>query len=119
MTETSQITRTDTAGRDHPPSDQNAPHSAARTTAGPSGRAAAWAANSLLLLLVPELLFAAAMWSATRRRLHDTDSERGDTVQWVIMMAIGAAIAVTVGTIVFTKLQSKANSIDVTTPGAR
>ena len=75
-----------------------------------------------LLLLFPEitlglLLFHAARHS-TRRRLAGQHPERGDAIQWVIVTAIGAAIAVTVGAIILAKLRSKANSIDVTTPGA-
>jgi hypothetical protein len=76
-----------------------------------------------LLLLFPEiavgmLLFDAAK-AAQLRRFEGEDPERGDAIQWVIVTAIGAAIAVTVGAIIFNKLETKANSIDVTTPGAR
>lgn len=76
-----------------------------------------------LLLQFPEitvglLLFDAAK-QAQRRRMDGEDPDRGDAIQWVIVTAIGAAIAVTVGSIIFNKLQTKANNIDVTTPGAR
>jgi len=60
-----------------------------------------------------------AVRDTVNRRLQGEDRQRGDVIQWVIVTAIGAAIAVTVGTIIFTKLQNKANNIDVTTPGAR
>jgi hypothetical protein len=75
-----------------------------------------------LLLLFPEitvglLVFDAAK-TAQRRRCDTHDPERGDAIQWVIVTAIGAAIAVTVGAIIFNKLETKANNIDVTTPGA-
>ncbi|MCW2667913.1 MAG: hypothetical protein JWN57_2875 [Frankiales bacterium] len=75
-----------------------------------------------LLLLFPEiavglLLFDAA--KSVRVRVGGSDPERGDAIQWVIVTAIGAAIAVTVGAIIFNKLEGKANDIDVTTPGAR
>jgi hypothetical protein len=75
-----------------------------------------------LLLLFPEitvglLLFNTAK-TAQRRRLETDDPERGDAIQWVIVTAIGAAIAVTVGAIIYNKLETKANNIDVTTPGA-
>jgi len=60
-----------------------------------------------------------ALRHTVNRRLQGEDRQRGDVIQWVIVTAIGAAIAVTVGTIIFTKLQNKANNIDVTTPGAR
>lgn len=71
-----------------------------------------------LLLLFPEITLGLVLFQAARRRLAGQDSQRGDAIQWVIVTAIGAAIAVTVGTIIFTKLRDKANSIDVTTPGA-
>jgi hypothetical protein len=35
----------------------------------------------------------------------------------VILTAVGAAIAITVGTIIYNKLNSKASNIDLTTPG--
>ena len=44
--------------------------------------------------------------------------QRGDAVQWVIVAAIGAALAVTVGTILYSKFKDKANSISVDTPAA-
>jgi hypothetical protein len=76
-----------------------------------------------LLLLFPEITLGLLLFDAARasqlRRLDGQDAERGDAIQWVIVTAIGAAIAVTVGAIIFNKLQTKANNIDVTTPGAR
>lgn len=76
-----------------------------------------------LLLLFPEITVGLLLFDAARasqlRRLDGQDTERGDAIQWVIVTAIGAAIAVTVGAIIFNKLQTKANNIDVTTPGAR
>jgi hypothetical protein len=81
------------------------------------------AAAARALLLFPEitvvLLLFQALKAAHLRRLDGQDPERGDAIQWVIVTAIGAAIAVTVGAIIYNKLQTKANSIDVTTPGAR
>ena len=75
-----------------------------------------------LMLLFPEiavglLLFDAAKAAQLQRHAGD-DPERGDAIQWVVITALGAAIAVTVGTIIFNKLENKANNIDVTTPGA-
>jgi len=67
--------------------------------------------------LFPEVPVAVALFDAIRARLHRDDPERGDAIQWVVLTAIGAAIAITVGTIIYNKLTSKANSIDVTTPG--
>ena len=80
-------------------------------------------AGAGLLLLFPEitaglLLFDAAR-AASTRRFAGQHPERGDAIQWVIVTAIGAAIAVTVGAIIFNKLEGKANDIDVTTPSAR
>jgi hypothetical protein len=76
-----------------------------------------------LLLLFPEiavgLLLFDAMKAAQLHRLGDEDPQRGDAIQWVVITALGAAIAVTVGAIIFNKLENKANDIDVTTPGAR
>jgi hypothetical protein len=84
------------------------------------GRARATVAD--LELLFPEialgLLLFDGLRQATHRRFGD-HPERGDAIQWVIVTAIGAAIAVTVGAIIFNKLESKANGIDLTTPAAR
>ena len=80
-------------------------------------------ASAGLVLLFPEITVGLLLFDAIRhtmqQRLQGQDPDRGDVIQWVIMTAIGAAIAVTVGAIIFSKLQSKANNIDVTTPGAR
>lgn len=77
-------------------------------------RAAALAVSAAF----PELAVGLALFDAWRERVRGDDPERGDAVQWVILTAVGAAIAITVGTIIYLKLQNKANSIDVTTPGA-
>ena len=80
-------------------------------------------ASAGLFVLFPEiaigLLLFDAMRQATHQRLAGEHPQRGDAIQWVIVTAIGAAIAVTVGAIIFNKLEGKANSIDVTTPAAR
>lgn len=80
-------------------------------------------ASAGLLMLFPEialgLLLFDALRQATQQRLASEHPERGDAIQWVIVTAIGAAIAVTVGAIIFNKLEGKANNIDVTTPAAR
>ena len=90
------------------------------TLSGPSQRARGAAAG--LLLLFPEIAVGLLLFDAARqahaRRFEGDDPERGDVIQWVIITAIGAAIAVTVGAIIFAKLENKANNIDVTTPGA-
>ena len=66
----------------------------------------------------PELAVGIALWEAWHARVRGDDPERGDAIQWVILTAVGAAIAITVGTIIYSKLTSKANNIDVTTPAA-
>jgi hypothetical protein len=80
-------------------------------------------AGAGLLLLFPEITLGLLLFDVARtahtRRLAGEDRERGDAIQWVIVTAIGAAIAVTVGAIIFNKLEGKANDIDLTTPGAR
>lgn len=80
-------------------------------------------AGAGLLLLFPEiatgLLLFDAVKATQRGRLHGEDPERGDAIQWVVVTALGAAIAITVGTIIYNKLETKANNIDVTTPGPR
>jgi hypothetical protein len=72
-----------------------------------------------LIAVLPEAALLLALYDGLRTRLRTGGgSDRGDTVQWVILTAIGAAIAITVGTIIYTKLTAKANQIDVTTPGS-
>lgn len=74
--------------------------------------------RSTLAALFPEISLGLLLFEAVRARVRADDPERGDAVQWVILAAIGAAIAITVGTIIFTKLRSKANNITTDTPGA-
>jgi hypothetical protein len=71
-----------------------------------------------LAALFPEVGIGLLLFHAARRRMQDDDPERGDAVQWVILAAIGAAIAITVGTIIYNKLKSKANGITTDTPAA-
>ena len=68
--------------------------------------------------VLPELAVGVAVWQALHARMRGDDPERGDAIQWVILTAVGAAIAITVGTIIYSKLQSKANNINVSTPPA-
>ena len=93
------------------------------TLVGPAHGSRARSATAGLLLLFPEIAAGLLLFDAVRetytRRFEGDDPERGDVIQWVIITAIGAAIAVTVGAIIFNKLEGKANNIDVTTPGAR
>jgi hypothetical protein len=81
-------------------------------------RTATATAARTLAGLFPELSLGLTVFTALRDRVRADDPERGDAIQWVIVTAIGAAIAITVGTIIYNKLQTKANNIDVTTPTA-
>ena len=80
------------------------------------------AAAAGLLVLFPEIAVGLLLFDAAKaahlQRLDGEDPERGDAIQWVVVTALGAAIAITVGTIIYNKLENKANNIDVTTPGA-
>jgi len=76
------------------------------------------AALSAVAAAFPELAVGLALWRAVHARVGGRDPERGDAIQWVVLTAIGAAIAITVGTIIYNKVTSKANNIDVSTPGA-
>lgn len=93
------------------------------TSISDRARSTSRSAGAGLLLLFPEITVGLLLFDAARtahlRRLGDEDPQRGDAIQWVIVTAIGAAIAVTVGAIIFNKLETKANDIDVTTPAAR
>lgn len=72
-----------------------------------------------VLAVLPELAIGASLFRAARHRFAPADRDRGGgAVQWVIIVAIGVAIAVTVGTIIYTKIKDKANSINVDTPAA-
>jgi hypothetical protein len=68
--------------------------------------------------LFPEIPLALSLFTAVRHRVRSDDPERGDAVQWVILVAVGVAMAVTVGTIIYNKVTAKANTITTDTPGA-
>ncbi len=76
------------------------------------------AARTALTVVFPELTVGALLFEGARLRVRGQDRDRGDAVQWVILAAIGAAIAITVGTIIFNKLKAKATSITTDTPAA-
>ena len=59
---------------------------------------------------------ALALFDVVRHRLRQDDPERGDAVQWVILAAVGAMMAIAVGTIIYMKVRDKANSISTDTP---
>ena len=74
-----------------------------------------------LATMFPEIGLGVLLFGAARQRVRQVraeDPERGDAVQWVILAAIGAAIAITVGTIIYNKVKSKANNITTDTPAA-
>ena len=73
----------------------------------------------LLGALFPEIPLALALFDAVRWRVRQQDPERGDAVQWVILAAIGVAMAVTVGTVIYNKVRDKANTITTDTPAAK
>jgi hypothetical protein len=71
--------------------------------------------------LFPEIGIGVMLFDAARQRVRvvrATEQDRGDAVQWVILVAVGAAIAITVGTIIYNKLKTKANNITTDTPAA-
>ncbi len=69
-----------------------------------------------LAAVFPEVLAVTALFAAARTRLErGGDGQRGDAIQWVVLTAIGAALAITAGTVIYNKVTAKANSIDVTT----
>lgn len=76
--------------------------------------------RGVLLALIPELALGLLLFGAARQqlrlRLADQDRERGDVIQWVMLIAIGATITFTVGAIVYNKIKDKANSITTDTP---
>lgn len=73
-------------------------------------------------MLLPSQVALLALWaqarSGWRRRMDDgaLRGDRGDVYTTTIMVALGVALAVVVGTILFTKFQVKAESIDTETP---
>lgn len=73
-------------------------------------------AAPLLAVLTPELAVLAALFTAARERVRAGGSDRGDTVQWVIIFTIGAAMAIGVGTLIYAKVTAKAHQINLNTP---
>jgi hypothetical protein len=67
------------------------------------------------MFAIPEIQLVLALF--TRLRLRATaDPDRGEVVQWVLLAAIGATMAITVGAIILAKMTDKANQISTTTP---
>jgi hypothetical protein len=72
--------------------------------------------RAALATLFPEVAIGVLLFDAARQRVRRHSDDRGDAVQWVILAAVGAAIAITVGTILYGKLRDKANGITTDTP---
>ncbi len=68
------------------------------------------------MFVIPEVQLVLALFGQLRRRLTDDLDERGEVVQWVLLAAIGATMAITVGAIILAKMTDKANQISTTTP---
>ncbi len=69
-----------------------------------------------LMYVIPEVQLVLALFGQLRRRLSEDLDERGEVVQWVLLAAIGATMAITVGAIILAKMTDKANQISTTTP---
>lgn len=67
------------------------------------------------MLTIPEVQLVLAYFSRLRSRVT-ADPDRGEVVQWVLLAAIGATMAITVGAIILAKVTDKANQISTTTP---
>ena len=67
------------------------------------------------MFATPEVQLVLALFGQLRHRVN-ADSERGEVVQWVLLAAIGATMAITVGAIILAKMTDKANQISTTTP---
>lgn len=70
------------------------------------------------MLLAPQVA-ALTWWVTARHTLADRmRDDRGDTYSGVLWVAVGVAIAVTIGGILYKVFVDKANSISVNTPTA-
>jgi hypothetical protein len=67
------------------------------------------------MFVLPEVQLVLALFSQLRDRVA-ADPDRGEVVQWVLLAAIGATMAITVGAIILAKMTDKANQISTTTP---
>lgn len=66
------------------------------------------------MLAIPEVQLLLAFFYNLRSRVSE-DPERGEVVQWVLLAAIGATMAITVGAIILAKVTDKANQVSTTT----
>jgi hypothetical protein len=67
------------------------------------------------MLRLPEVQLVLAVFGQLRARVTG-NPERGEVVQWVLLAAIGATMAITVGAILLAKVTDKANQVSTTTP---
>jgi hypothetical protein len=67
------------------------------------------------MFAIPEVQLVLALFAHLRGRVT-AEPERGEVVQWVLLAAIGATLAITVGAIILAKMTDKANQISTTTP---
>lgn len=73
--------------------------------------------RTALLMATPELALLRSYLQAGRLRAKRPGADRGEMAMgWVLVAAITITIVIAVGTILLTKMRSKANSLDLTTP---
>jgi hypothetical protein len=73
--------------------------------------------RTALLMVTPELAILRTYHQAARLRTKRAGVDRGEMAMgWVLVAAITITIVIAVGTILLTKMRTKANSLDLTTP---
>ena len=73
--------------------------------------------RTALLMATPELAVLRTYHRAAWLRARRTDTDRGEMAMgWVLVAAITITIVLAVGGILLSKMQTKANSLDLTTP---
>ena len=73
--------------------------------------------RTALLMATPELAILRSYLQVGRLRAKRPGADRGEMAMgWVLVAAITITIVIAVGTILLTKVRTKANSLDLTTP---
>ena len=73
--------------------------------------------RTALLMVTPELAILRTYHQAARLRAKCAGVDRGEMAMgWVLVAAITITIVLAVGGILLSKMQTKANSLDLTTP---
>jgi len=73
--------------------------------------------RTALLMVTPELAMLRTYHQAARLRAKRAGADRGEMAMgWVLVAAITITIVLAVGGILLSKMQTKANSLDLTTP---